>query len=94
MNETDKIPDSQPKQLNAVGGEPHRLGIYKPGLKYRKEAMAFFRDCVGEETYTRAMNSEAGSRHHYVAARVFLSQADWEKFVWIEEFGSLAEFPG
>ena len=94
MNEKDKIPESQPKQPNAVSGETYQLGVYKPGLKYRKEAMVFFRDCVGEETYNRAMNSEAGRRHHYVAARVFLSQADWEKFVWIEEFGSLAGFPG
>ena len=82
------------KRRNTADGGVYQLGVYKPGLKYRKESMAFFRDCVGEETYTRAMSSEAGRRHHYVAARAFLDQTDWEKFVWIEEFGSLTGFPG
>ncbi len=40
------------------------------------------------------MNSEAGRAHHYTAARAFLSQTEWEKLVWIEEFGSLDGFPG
>ena len=39
------------------------------------------------------MSSEAGRRHRYVAARAFLNQADWEKFVWIEQHGSLAGYP-
>ena len=56
--------------------------------------MAFFRECVGEEIYTRAMHSEAGRRNHYVVARAFLNQTDWDKFVWIEEYGSLDGFPG
>ena len=68
-------------------------GKYVPGL-YKAEAKAFFRQCVGEKTYEMAMNSEAGSRHHYVAARAFLKQADWEKFCWIEQFGSLDNYPG
>lgn len=71
----------------------HSLGEYRSGA-YQEEAKAFFRICVGEEIYERAMNSEAGRRHHYVAARVFLNQTDWEKFVWIEEHGSLNDFPG
>ncbi len=69
------------------------LGEYRSGA-YQEEAKAFFRNCVGEEIYARAMNSEAGRRHHYVAARAFLNQTDWEKFVWIEEHGSLNGFPG
>ena len=93
MNEKNSVRAWQRPQMNA-GGDTGPLGVYKPGLKYRKESMAFFRSCVGEETYTRAMSSEAGRLHHYVAARAFLDQADWEKFVWIEEFGSLAGFPG
>jgi len=40
------------------------------------------------------MSSAAGRAHHYVAARAFLSQSDWDKFVWIEEHGSLDGFPG
>ena len=93
MNEKNSVRAWQTERMNAER-ESCQLGVYKPGLKFRKESMAFFRDCVGEETYTRAMSSEAGRRHHYVAARAFLNQADWEKFVWIEEFGSLADFPG
>lgn len=93
MNEKNSVRAWQRSQMNA-GGETGPLGVYRPGLKYQKESMAFFRSCVGEETYTRAMSSEAGRLHHYVAARAFLNQADWEKFVWIEEFGSLAGFPG
>lgn len=69
------------------------LGVYQPGFQYREASLAFFRQCVGDETYNRAMNSEAGRRHHYVAARLFLDQADWEKFVWIEQYGSLTGFP-
>ncbi len=69
------------------------LGIYKPGFQFKEEALIFLRQCVGEETYNRAMNSEVGQLHHYVAARVLLSQADWEKYVWIEEHGSLDEYP-
>ena len=69
------------------------LGEYRSG-EYQEEAKAFFRACVGDENYERAMNSEAGRRHHYVAARAFLNQSDWEKFVWIEEHGSLNDFPG
>ncbi len=92
MNEKNSVHTWQ-SEKRSTGGESCPLGVYKPGLKYRKESMAFFRSCVGEETYARAMSSEAGRLHHYVAARAFLNQADWEKFVWIEEFGSLAGFP-
>ena len=69
------------------------LGVYKPGA-FREEAKAFFRQCVGDETYRSAMASDAGRAHHYVPARAFLNQADWEKFCWIEQFGSLAGYPG
>ena len=93
MNEKNSVREWQRSQLN-IQGEAGPLGVYKPGLKYRKESMAFFRSCVGEETYARAMSSEAGRLHHYVAARAFLNQADWEKFVWIEQYGSLAGYPG
>ena len=39
------------------------------------------------------MNSEAGRAHHYTVARAFLSQTDWEKFCWIEQYGTLDGFP-
>lgn len=72
-----------------AAGEPVK---YRPGA-YRAEALAYFRSCVGAETYERAMSAEAGRRHHYVAARVFLDQSEWERFCWIEAHGSLAGFP-
>lgn len=69
------------------------LGIYKNCFQHKEESLSFFRKCVGDDIYERAMNSEAGRAHHYTVARAFLSQQDWEKFVWIEEFGSLDGFP-
>jgi hypothetical protein len=87
------IRELQPEQLASVTGGSDRLGVYKPGFRFRDASLRFFRECVGEETYSRAMNSEAGKRHHYVVARAFLSQSDWEKFVWIEQYGTLAGFP-
>ncbi len=86
--------DNAGEQLTEPKKTDHaeNLGVYQPG-PFREEAKAFFRRCVGEETYERAMGSEAGRRHHYVAARAFLSQPDWERFVWIEQHGTLAGFP-
>ena len=80
-------------QMGTAYGGNRALGIYKPGFRFKRESLAFFRRCVGEETYARAMQSEAGKRHHFVVARAFLNQKDWEKFVWIEEYGSLEDFP-
>ena len=80
-------------QMEAVSGGTQHLGIYQSGFQHKDAALAFFRKCVGEETFHRAMNSTEGKRHHYVAARICLNQADWEKFVWIEKYGSLDGFP-
>lgn len=81
-----------PEQMEAAAGG-HALGIYRPGFRHKKESLRFFRACVGDEMYETAMSSDAGRAHHYVVARMFLNQADWEKFVWIEEHGSLDGFP-
>ena len=70
-----------------------RLGVYRQGFRHRQESLQFFRQCVGDDVYAKAMNSEAGREHHYTVARAFLDRTDWEKFVWIEEHGSLAGFP-
>ena len=82
-----------PDQLESVSGGTGALGIYRPGFRYKQASLDFFRHCVGEETYQLAMNSDAGRAHHYTVARAFLNQKDWEKFVWIEEYGSLDGFP-
>ena len=80
-----------PPEPAAIGAQT--LGIYNPVFRHKKESLAFFKACVSEDVFTRAMNSEVGHAHPYVAARAFLNQSDWEKFVWIEEHGSLDGFP-
>ena len=82
-----------PDHLDSVSGDAPVLGVYKPG-PYKKESKAFFKACIGDETYERAMSCDAGRLHHYVPARVFLTQPDWEKFCWIEQYGTLDSFPG
>lgn len=80
--------------MEAANGGAATLGIYRPGFRYRKESMQYFKTCVGEAAYLKAINSDAGRAHHYVVARTLLNQSDWEKFIWIEEHGSLDGFPG
>ena len=86
MNDNEEIRELNPSQLEGVSG-----GTYSPGA-YKEEAKAFFRNCVGEQTYDLVMSREAGRMHPYVAARVFLNQTDWEKYVWVEQHGSLDDF--
>ena len=66
-------------------------GAYRPG-KFRKEALDFFRQRVGEKQFEQIMDRDDSSRHPYVAARVFLSPADWVRYVWIEQHGTLEGF--
>ena len=94
MQKPEDVYEMSPNQLEPVSGGMPALGIYRHGFRHKKESLRFFRACVGDTTYERAMNSEVGRAHHYVVARTFLSQTDWEKFVWIEEYGSLDGFPG
>ena len=95
MQTTDrkKQPAPEPGQIKTVSGG-RALGIYRPGFRFKKESMQYFRSCVGEDVYSKAMSCDAGRAHHYVVARTLLNQTDWEKFVWIEEHGSLNDFPG
>ncbi len=94
MTGNETVRELTPEQLDPIGGGVCTLGVYRPGFRYRSESLRFFKACVGDDTYERAMSSEAGKAHHYAVARAFLNQADWEKFVWIEEHGSLDGFPG
>ena len=82
----EQVHSLSPDQLESVSGGTDTLGVYRPGFQYKQESLDFFRHCVGEETYQLAMNSDAGRE-------AFLNQKEWEKFVWIEEFGSLDGFP-
>ena len=76
------------EQLRTVTG-----GRYAPGA-YQAEALAFFRERVGDEMYQRIMGGGAGPKNPYVPARLFLNLQDWKKYIWIEQNGSLADFPG
>lgn len=82
-----------PDQLESVAGGSNTLGVYRPEFRYKQESLQFFKACVGETVYSKAMNSDSGRAHHYTVARTFLSQSDWEKFCWIEQYGSLDGFP-
>ena len=93
MNKNDEIIELSADHLESINGGSNTLGVYRPGFRYKQESLQFFKECVGEETYQLAMNSDAGREHHYAVARAFLNQKEWEKFVWIEEFGSLDGFP-
>ena len=92
MEKNFNLRELRPEPLKAASGGAPALGVYKPGA-YVNEAKAFFRDCVGSDMYERAMNCDNGRAHHYVPARVYLSQPDWEKFCWIEQYGTLDGFP-
>ncbi len=93
MKHRDKLYALDPEQPESVSGCVQALGVYRPGFRHKKESLQFFKACVGDELYSKAMGSEAGREHHYAVARAFLSQPDWEKFVWVEEYGSLDGFP-
>ena len=82
-----------PEQLEMVIGGAPTLGVYRSGFRYKEESLRFFRSCVGNDVYLKAINSDAGQTHPYAVARAILNQADWEKYVWIEEHGSLDGFP-
>ena len=87
MRKSDDLYDLSPEQLEIFSD-----GKYLPGY-YKKEANAFLRKCMGEQMYEKVMSAEAGRSHPYVAARLFLSEDDWRKYVWIEQYGSLDEYP-
>ena len=93
MNENEEIIELSADHLESINGGSNTLGVYRPGFRYKQESLRFLKECVGEAVYAKAMNSDAGRVHHYTVARAFLGQTDWEKFVWIEEFGSLDGFP-
>lgn len=92
MMNHDEICEMRADGTATAAADAYALGVYRPGA-FREEAKAFFRQCVGDETYRSAMASDAGRAHHYVPARAFLNQTDWEKFCWIELYGSLSGYP-
>ena len=87
MKKSNDLYELSPEQLEIFSD-----GKYLPG-NYKREADAFLKTCIGAQMYDKVMSAEAGRRHPYVAARLFLSEDDWRKYVWIEQYGSLDEYP-
>ncbi len=78
-----------PRTEKSLGGTSSQ---YAPGA-FREEAQAFLRERLGNQLYEQVMESEESRTHPYVPAKVFLGAADWKKYVWIEQHGSLRGFP-
>ena len=74
------------EEMNSISG-----GVYQPG-KYRNEAIAFLKERLDEKQFSRIMCHSRAQQQPYVAARILLNPADWEKYVWIENHGSLDGF--
>ena len=87
MKKSNDLYELSPEQLEIFSD-----GKYLPG-NYKREADAFVKTCIGAQMYDKVMSAEAGRRHPYVAARLFLSEDDWRKYVWIEQYGSLDDYP-
>jgi hypothetical protein len=87
MKKSNDLYELSPEQLEIFSD-----GKYLPG-NYKREADAFLKTCIGAQMYDKVMSAEAGRRHPYVAARLFLSEDDWRKYVWIEQYGSLDDYP-
>lgn len=65
--------------------------VYRPG-EYKKEALAFLKERIGDTQFDQIMGRTDSRQHPYVAARLFLSPLDWDKYVWIEQHGTLEGF--
>lgn len=78
----------------SVSGGAGSLGVYRQGSQYKKESLQFFKACVGDDGYTKAMNGDAGRTHHHAAARAFPNRTNRKKSVRIGEYGSPDGFRG
>ena len=68
-----------------------RSGAYRPG-EFKQEAMAFLREHITPSQYEQIMARADSRKYPYVAARLFLSPPDWDRYVWIEHHGTLDGF--
>ncbi len=64
---------------------------YTPG-KYKEEARLFLKKCLDETTYRFVMSHEECRKRLYVVARIYLSENNWRKYIWIEQYGSLNNY--
>ena len=87
MKASEDVRELKIEQLEDISGG------YSPG-PFKEAAMAFLMDHINATTYARLLKKAGWDEHQYVAARLFLSEEDWEKYVWIEQNGKLDGFSG
>ena len=73
--------------------EAFTVARYSPGI-YKTEAVLFLKQCLDSDTFNRLCKSENFRRNPVVGAKVYLSGENWNKYVWIEQHGSLDGFTG
>lgn len=79
------------RQTMQESREAFTIARYSPGI-YKTEAVLFLQQCVDSSTFERLCASENFRRSPVVAAKILLCREDWNKYVWIEQHGSLAGF--
>ena len=52
------------------------------------------KQCLDSDTFAKLCKSENFRRNPVVAAKIYLSGENWNKYVWIEQHGSLDGFTG
>ena len=64
---------------------------YSPGI-FKEEAVDFLKQHMDAETYDLVMSRGEGKAIPSVLARIYLTEADWKKYVWIEKNGNLQNY--
>ena len=64
---------------------------YSPGV-YKKEAIAFLKQCLDKDVFEKLCRNDKFRRNPVIGAKLFLGASDWNKYVWIEQHGSLEGF--
>ena len=73
--------------------EAFTIARYSPG-KYKTEAVSFLKQCLDSDTFAKLCKSENFRKNPVVGAKIYLSAENWNKYVWIEQHGSLDGFTG
>ena len=67
------------------------IADYSPGV-YKKEAIAFLKQCLDKDVFEKLCRNDKFRRNPVIGAKLFLGASDWNKYVWIEQHGSLEGF--
>lgn len=59
---------------------------------YKAEAQEYLKNHMDKDKYEAIMRTRQGQELPYVAARVFLSESEWQEYLWIADHGSLEGF--